>query len=104
MSKNKPQLDIENYSVAKLVTELHEYFNNSQAHYEVIQGETRKKIGAPDNTEEKEQEVTEEMKLLARKISFFGALNDVLSAADRLVHAQGIVSDMGLDEDLYGKK
>ncbi len=54
MSKNKPQLDIENYSVAKLVTELHEYFNNSQAHYEVIHGETRKKIGAPDNTEEKE--------------------------------------------------
>ncbi len=44
------------------------------------------------------------MKLLARKISFFGALNDVLSTTDRLVHGQGIVSDMGLNEDLYGKK
>jgi len=103
MSKKKPQLDIDNYSVAKLVTELHEYFQNSQAHYEVIQGETRKKIGASDDME-KEQEVTEEMKLLARKISFFGALNDVLSAADRLVHSQSMVSEMGLNEDLYGKQ
>ncbi|NEQ38004.1 MAG: hypothetical protein F6K40_17725 [Okeania sp. SIO3I5] len=103
MSKKKPELDIDNYSVAKLVTELHEYFQNSQAYYEVIQGETRKQIGASDNIE-KEREVTEEMKLLAQKISFFGALNDVLSAADRLVHAQGIVSDMGLNEDLYGKQ
>lgn len=103
MSKKKPQLDIENYSVAKLVTELHEYFKNSQAHYEVIQGEIRKEVEASDHSE-KERAVTSEMKLVAKKISFFGALNDILSAADRLVHAQGIVSDIGLAEDMYGKK
>lgn len=103
MSKKKPQLDIENYSVSKLVTELHEYFRNSQAYYEVMQGEIIGKLGTSDDTEE-EGELTEEMKIVTKKMSFFGALNDVLSAADRLVHAQSLVSEMELDEDLYGGK
>ncbi|MDY7006209.1 MAG: hypothetical protein SWX82_20345 [Cyanobacteriota bacterium] len=43
------------------------------------------------------------MKIVTKKMSFFGDRNDVLSAVDRLVHAESMVSEMELDEDLYGK-
>lgn len=86
-------------SVASLVSQLHEYFKDSQSHYEVERSQLLGKLDAASG--EEEQKLLTEIRKLDAEISLFGVLSDALSIADRVLHTRSVMNELGLDSEIY---
>jgi hypothetical protein len=97
---NNPKFLVDHQSVASLVNQLHEYFKNSHAHYEVERSQLISLLhAAPDS--EREQELQCEILRVDAEISLFGVLSDALSIADRIIHTRSVMNELGLDNPIY---
>lgn len=98
-SKN-PKFLVDHQSVASLVNQLHEYFKNSHAHYEVERSHLISMLHAAADSE-REQELQREILKVDAEISLFGVLSDSLSIADRIIHTRSVMNELGLDNPIY---
>lgn len=89
----------EHQSVASLVSQLHEYFKDSQSHYEVERSHLVGTLEAASG--EEEQKLLTEIRKLDAEISLFGVLSDALSIADRVLHTRSVMNELGLDSEIY---
>ena len=50
---------------------------------------------------QRKEELRQKLQKLSEQIAYMGAVSDSLSAANRLLHAKGVVVKLELDEDIY---
>ncbi|HIK17115.1 MAG TPA: hypothetical protein IGS53_17755 [Leptolyngbyaceae cyanobacterium M33_DOE_097] len=94
-----PKFLVDHQSVASLINQLHEYFKDSHAHYEVERSQLMSKLDTVD--QERELELHRELRKVEAEISLFSVLSDALSIADRILHTRSVMNELGLDNPLY---
>ncbi|MDY7023951.1 MAG: hypothetical protein SWJ54_21825 [Cyanobacteriota bacterium] len=100
MADGKPQLHIDNYSPSLLVAKLHSYFRDFLDYYEIERGRILSSMEMIEDDSQQE-ELREKLKKLGEQAAYMGALSDSLSAANRLIHAEGMIVNLGLEDDIY---
>ncbi|PSB26949.1 hypothetical protein [Stenomitos frigidus] len=99
METKDPRFLVDHQSVASLVTQLHDYFENSHSHYEIERSTLMSKLHAAEGVVE--QELLQEIRKVETEISLFGVLSDSLSIADRILHTRTVMTELGLDNPVY---
>jgi hypothetical protein len=101
MSQNPkdPNFLVDHQSVASLVAQLHEYFKDSQSHYEIERSHLVSRLDAA--SDEEAQKLSVQIRKLDAEISLFGVLRDSLSIADRVLHTRSVMNELGLDNKVY---
>lgn len=100
MADSKPQIHVNNYSPSLLVAKLHCYFRDFLDYYEIEKGRVLSSMETVEDEQEQE-ELRQKLQKLSEQIAYMGAVSDSLSAANRLLHAKGVVVKLELDEDIY---
>jgi hypothetical protein len=95
----EPSFLAENQSVVTLVSQLHHYFSNTYSQFETEHGTIVSQFNAAD--EAQKQELMQRLRQLEAEMTFFGALSDALSVADRLLHARSLIKDLDGDSGVY---
>jgi len=99
METKDPRFLVDHQSVASLVTQLHDYFQNSHSHYEIERSTLMSQLHAVEG--EAEQDLLQEVRKVEAEISLFGVLSDALSIADRVLHTRTVMNELGLDNPVY---
>ena len=99
MDSKQPGFLADNQSVVSLVTQLHNYFQNSYSHFQTSRGTLLSQLNTADG--EKEQELVKELQKVEEELFLLGVLNDALSIADRILHAMTAMHELGLNSGLY---
>jgi hypothetical protein len=100
MADSKPQLNIDSYSPSLLVAKLHTYFRDFLDYYEIEKGRLLSSMETVED-ERKLKQLREKLQQLSEQAAYMGTLSDSLSAANRLLHAKGVVVDLELDDEIY---
>jgi hypothetical protein len=98
-NSKEPNFLAENQSVVSLVSQLHHYFSNTYSQFETEHGRIVSQFNAAD--EAQKQELLQRLRQLEAEMTFFGALSDALSVANRLLHARSLIKDLEEDSAVY---
>jgi hypothetical protein len=99
MDSKEPRFLADNQSVVSLVTQLHNYFQNSYSHFQTVRGTLLSQLNSADS--EKEKELQEEFQKVEEELFLLGVLNDAFSIADKLLHARTTMNELGLNSGIY---
>ncbi|MFB2835558.1 hypothetical protein ACE1CA_13580 [Aerosakkonemataceae cyanobacterium BLCC-F167] len=99
METEKLNFLADNQSVASLVSQLQEYFKNSYSHFQVKRSRIVSDLHATSG--ENEQELIKQLQDVDAALTIFGILSDVMSAADKVLHAKAVMQRLGLDSEIY---
>lgn len=99
MESKEPSFLDENQSVASLITLLRDYFRNSHSRYKVDQSRLISQLDSAD--EETQESLRQQLRQADAGITLFGILGDALSIADRVLHSSSVMSQLGLDNEVY---
>lgn len=99
LNQKEPSFLAENQSVASLVAQLHNYFKNTYSHFKSERSTVVSRLESV--TGEEEQELLKELRKIDTELSLFGSLSDALSIADRLLHARSVMTELGLNSEVY---
>jgi hypothetical protein len=99
METEKLNFLADDQSVASLVSQLHEYFTNSYSHFQVKRSRIISNLESSSG--EKEQELLKQLQEVDAALTIFGILSDVISAADKVLHAKAVMQQLGLDSEIY---
>ena len=76
------------------MTELHNYFKNSQSHCATIRGDILSKLeAAGEGTDE--QVLKDELAGVNEKINYYRVLSHALSIADTVLHTDAMITEYG---------
>lgn len=94
-----PNFLADNQSVASVISQLHQYFKDSSAYSKIDRCYLMQLLESIEP--EREHEVLKQIQKIDTEIALFGVLEDALSIADRVIHTQVAMTELGLDNNVY---
>lgn len=86
-------------SIASAISQLHHYFKNNYAQCKLDRANLISRLETV--AEQEEQEILGELQRIDDEITFFGALSDSLSTANRLLHSRVVINALGIDAEVF---
>lgn len=86
-------------SIASAVSQLHNYFKNGYTQCKLDRASLISRLDSI--SEDEEQEILCELQRIDDELTFFGALTDSLSAANRLLHSRVVANTFGIDAEVF---
>jgi hypothetical protein len=86
-------------SIASAVSQLHSYFKNAYTQCKLDRASLISRLDSA--SEDEEQEILYELQRIDDELTFFGALTDSLSTANRLLHSRVVANTLGIDAEVF---